>query len=84
MLYKQVYESLREAIAQGTYPVGDKLPSEAELSKRFDVSPITVKRALELLRTDGMIMRRPRIGTVVTSSTPRPLAPGRTPRTRRI
>ena len=70
MLYKQVYESLREAIAQGTYPVGDKLPSEAELSKQFDVSPITVKRALELLRTDGMIMRRPRIGTVVTSSTP--------------
>lgn len=70
MLYKRVYEALREAITQGTYAVGDKLPSEADLSKQFEVSAITVKRALELLRTDGMIMRRPRIGTVVTSATP--------------
>lgn len=70
MLYKRVYEALREAITQGTYAVGEKLPSEAELSKQFEVSPITVKRALELLRSDGMIMRRPRIGTVVTSATP--------------
>lgn len=72
VLYKRVYESLRESITQGTYAVGDKLPSEAELSKQFEVSPITVKRALELLRSDGMIMRRPRIGTVVTSATPAP------------
>lgn len=70
MLYKRVYEALRESIAQGAYAVGDKLPTEAELSKQFEVSPITVKRALDLLRTDGMIMRRPRIGTVVTSSSP--------------
>ena len=70
MLYKQVYEALRESISQGDYAVGDRLPSEAELSSRFEVSPITIKRALDLLRTDGMIMRRPRIGTVVTSSTP--------------
>lgn len=70
VLYKRVYESLRDAITRGAYSVGDKLPSEANLSKQFEVSPITVKRALELLRTDGMIMRRPRIGTVVTNATP--------------
>lgn len=78
MLYKQVYEALRESISQGEYAVGDRLPSEAELSSRFEVSPITIKRALDLLRTDGMIMRRPRIGTVVTSATPTaPQAPAR-------
>ena len=78
MLYKRVYEALRESISQGEYAVGDRLPSEGELSARFEVSPITVKRALELLRTDGMIMRRPRIGTVVTSATPTaPQAPAR-------
>lgn len=70
VLYKRVYEALRSAIVEGTYAVGDRLPSEAELSKQYEVSPITVKRALELLRSDGMIMRRPRIGTVVTSATP--------------
>jgi len=78
VLYKRVYEALRESITGGGYAVGEKLPSEAELSKQFDVSPITVKRALELLRTDGMIMRRPRIGTVVTSATPT-TAPARVP-----
>ena len=63
---------------RGEYAVGDRMPSEAELSSRFDVSPITIKRALDLLRTDGLIMRRPRIGTVVTSLTPTaPQAPAR-------
>lgn len=81
MLYKRVYESLRDAIAQGAYPVGERLPSEAELSKQFEVSPITVKRALEMLRTDGMIMRRPRIGTVVTSATPTTTRAGADPDT---
>lgn len=75
MLYKRVYESLRLAITNGTYPVGERLPSEAELSKQFDVSAITVKRALELLRSEGMIMRRPRIGTVVTSATATSIPP---------
>ena len=69
MLYKRVYESLRQAITTGVYAVGDRLPSEADLSKQFEVSAITVKRALDLLRNEGMIVRRPRIGTVVTSAT---------------
>ena len=70
MLYRQVYDALRARIVQGTYAVGDKLPSEAELSAEYSVSAITVKRALDLLRTDGFIVRRPRLGTFVTSSTP--------------
>ncbi|WP_129663713.1 GntR family transcriptional regulator [Phytoactinopolyspora endophytica] len=71
-LYKRVYEALRQGIVDGRYPVGTKLPSEAELSKTFSVSAITVKRAFELLRVDGLIVRRPRLGTFVTSSSPVP------------
>jgi DNA-binding LacI/PurR family transcriptional regulator len=70
VLYRQVYDALRARIVEGRYAVGDKLPSEAELSEEYSVSSITVKRALDLLRTDGFIVRRPRLGTFVTSATP--------------
>lgn len=70
MLYRQVYDALRAQIVDGRYAVGDKLPSEGELSEEYSVSSITVKRALDLLRTDGLIVRRPRLGTFVTSATP--------------
>lgn len=70
VLYRQVYDALRAQIVDGHYAVGDKLPSEGELSEEYSVSAITVKRALDLLRTDGFIVRRPRLGTFVTSTTP--------------
>lgn len=74
-LYRHVYETLRTEIEAGTPPVGERLPSEAQLTRRFDVSVITVKRALDMLRADGLITRRPRVGTVVVSDVVRP-APG--------
>jgi DNA-binding GntR family transcriptional regulator len=61
VLYQQVYDTLRGRILDGRYAVGDKLPSEAELSEEHSVSAITVKRALDLLRADGLIVRRPRL-----------------------
>src|SRR6188768_2166854 len=66
-LYRRVYEELRDAIHAGQFSVGDRFPSEAELTARFDVSVITLKRALDLLRDDGYIVRRPRLGTFVIS-----------------
>jgi len=69
-LYQRVYEELRADIVSGVFQVGDRLPSEESLSERFQVSAITTKRALDLLRTDGLIVRRPRLGTFVTSATP--------------
>ncbi|WP_022884257.1 GntR family transcriptional regulator [Glaciibacter superstes] len=66
-LYKQVYDKLREDIARHRFPVGERLPSAAELTAEHKVSSITLKRALDLLRDDGLIIRRPRIGTIVVS-----------------
>lgn len=66
-LYQKVYEELRAAIERGDYPVDHRLPSDAELSERHGVSAITVKKALDLLRNDGYISRRPRVGTIVIS-----------------
>ncbi|GAB2482907.1 GntR family transcriptional regulator [Promicromonospora xylanilytica] len=68
-LYLEVYEKLRDAIHAGTYRVGDRMPAENELTKQLGVSAITLKRAMDLLRADGYITRRPRLGTVVVSET---------------
>lgn len=69
-LYKQVYDQLKTRIQDGTYPLNEKLPLEQELVDEFAVSSITLKKALELLKEDGYISRRPRVGTFVISNTP--------------
>lgn len=66
-LYQQVYDRLLVDIRDGKYEVGARLPPEAELLEEHQVSAITLKRALDLLRNDGYIDRKPRRGTIVIS-----------------
>ena len=63
-LYAQVKHALQEEIENRLQP-GDALPSEPELEKRFNVSRITVRRALDELASDGLIVRRQGRGTFV-------------------
>ena len=56
-LYARVYQSLRDEILSDRYPVGGPLPSEYTLEQRFQVSRITVRRALEELERAGLIER---------------------------
>lgn len=61
---------LRRQIEQGRYPVGDAIPTEAELQRRFDVSRHTVREALRELKTEGLVSARAGIGTVVRARAP--------------
>ncbi len=54
-LYLQVYSSLREQIEKGGVKVGDFLPPEPELQKRFRVSRTTVRKAVDLLSKEGRV-----------------------------
>ncbi|MGF1444617.1 MAG: phosphonate metabolism transcriptional regulator PhnF [Pikeienuella sp.] len=65
-LWQQILQTLSNEIDDGLYPPGAKLPTEAELSKRFGVNRHTVRRALEGLRTDGRIHVRRGSGAFVT------------------
>jgi GntR family transcriptional regulator len=56
-LYARVFQSLRDEILSDRYPVGGALPSEYTLERRFLVSRITVRRALEELERAGLIER---------------------------
>lgn len=64
-LYSKIYRTLKEEIESGIYKVGDLLPSEDELEKRFGASRTTIRNALSELERDGLILRRRGKGTIV-------------------
>ncbi|MCA9909905.1 MAG: GntR family transcriptional regulator, partial [Anaerolineae bacterium] len=57
-LYFQIQEELRARIEDGDLTPGSMLPTEAELSARYDVSRATVREALRLLAERGLIEKR--------------------------
>jgi DNA-binding GntR family transcriptional regulator len=57
---------LRQAIVDGEFPLGTKLPNEAQLCERFAVSRVTVREAVRGLIEDGYVVRRQGSGTYVT------------------
>src|SRR5690242_760353 len=63
--YHQMFVLLREQIYSGQYPAGSFLPSEPELSVRFNVSRITAKRTLDELAAAGLAVREQGRGTRV-------------------
>jgi GntR family transcriptional regulator len=66
--YREVTELLRSRIESGHFPVGSTLAPEVELAKTFGVSRATMRRAILELVEDGLLKRRPRVGTVVIRS----------------
>ena len=74
--HRQVYNALRAEITAGSFPSGQRLPSEADLVKTFGASRITVGRALRDLQQDGLIERRAGSGTYVRRAQDQAL-PGR-------
>lgn len=64
-LYMKIYEKIQQKIVDSTYPTGGLLPSESELQEIFNVSRITVRRALSDLEHDGYIKRIKGKGTIV-------------------
>lgn len=69
--HQKIYEALREEILGGKYDASRRLPSEAQLVRRFGISRPTVSRALRDLKAAGFLDRRPGSGTYL-SQTARP------------
>lgn len=64
-LYYQLYTLLKTQIIDGTITYGSKLPTEQELGEEFELSRITVKRAMDELASENMVERRRGRGTTV-------------------
>ncbi|MEB3357953.1 MAG: phosphonate metabolism transcriptional regulator PhnF [Synechococcales bacterium] len=67
-IYAQIAEELRRDIRQGIYQPGDKLPTEMQLSERFGVNRHTLRQAIALLKSEGLVRVEQGRGTFVTST----------------
>lgn len=68
--YRQIAEILREAIRSKRLAPGDRLPSEAELIKHFGVARMTVRQAMQVLGSEGLVITQHGRGVFVRSTPP--------------
>lgn len=66
-LYKSLANTLEGRIYNGDWPVGSALPTEADLCKNFQASRHTLRHALQILETSGLIFRRQGAPTQIIS-----------------
>lgn len=64
-LYKEVKRKLTDAVRSGEWKPGDVIPSEKKLCERFGVSMGTVRKAIDELSAEGVLIRQQGRGTFV-------------------
>lgn len=65
--YQSIADELQRRIGAGEFAAGRLLPSEADLSVTYEASRVTVRRALELLREQGLVDSRQGFGWFVAA-----------------
>jgi GntR family transcriptional regulator len=65
--YLAIADDLRERVGYGEFAAGRLLPSESELSAAYDASRVTVRKALEALREEGLVDARQGFGWFVAA-----------------
>ena len=64
-LYVQIKQYINQNIESGLWPVGHRINTELELTSQFNVSRMTVNKAIRDLVSEGKLVRKPRSGTFV-------------------
>lgn len=64
-LYQQIRELITKSLASGEWGPGDIIPSESELAERFGVSQGTVRKAIDEMAAENLLVRRQGKGTFV-------------------
>ncbi|WP_253821996.1 GntR family transcriptional regulator [Vibrio sp. 99-8-1] len=67
-LYLKVADSVKLATEQQILKGGDFIPTEREFSERLGVSRITVRKALDILEKEGVIVRSRGLGTMISET----------------
>lgn len=71
-LYRQIKELILKSLEAGEWQPGDAIPSESELALRFNVSQGTVRKAIDEMAAENLLVRRQGKGTfVATHADPR-------------
>ncbi len=66
-LYRQIKTLITRSLQAGEWRPGEAIPSEVELAARFKVSQGTVRKAIDELATDNLLVRRQGKGTFVAT-----------------
>lgn len=66
--HERVSSWIRDQIESGKLLENDQLPSENQLGTRFEVSRITIRRALQTLESEGLIYRKQGLGSFVADN----------------
>jgi len=66
-IYAQLAESIKIKIINGTFKVGDKIPSEREMAATYQITRVTVRRAINSLIEEGVLKANKGSGTYVAS-----------------
>ncbi len=64
-LYSQIADNLLDQIEAGKLTPGDRLPPERDLSQQLGVNRLTLRRALRVLESQGLLVRRQGAGTYI-------------------
>jgi DNA-binding transcriptional regulator YhcF (GntR family) len=71
--YREIYEDLRRRVLSGEFPVGERLPSIADLQQHYEVPGLnTIRQAQQLLVDDGLVETRQGVGAFVLRTDPQP------------
>lgn len=76
-LIDRTVDQLRESVIDGTWPVGSRIPTEADLAATLGVGRNTVREAVQSLVHSGLLVRRQGSGTYVLSDSELSVALGR-------
>jgi len=68
-IYAQIADKLRQKIHQGIYQLGEQLPTETKLAEQFAVNRHTLRQAIALLKTEGLLRVDRGRGTFVAAKT---------------
>lgn len=63
----KILSQLGREIVGGTYPADERMPDEASMLAKYDISRTALREAYAQLTSKGMIVARPKVGTSVTS-----------------
>lgn len=66
-LYEQIALKIRQKIESGVYQGGQQLPSEIEFVKDFEASRTTIRRAVDTLVAQGLVVRKNGVGLFVAA-----------------
>ena len=57
-LYIQVVDILKKKILNNEYKIDENIPTERELEQEFGVSKITIRKAIEILESEGYVEKK--------------------------